>query len=260
VPKPLGYMTKYLVVFLAGLAGSFHCLGMCGGFACAIGADPRGRGATLRRHLIYNSGRVSTYCFLGALSGFLGAALITRDGSSFNWAQRSLAVLSGVLMVYVGLRFLGYFQRLGRSFAGVGAEVLAQSMRDLLKAKEAAVPLAFGALNGFLPCPLVYAFAAQAAASGGPLPGILTMAAFGLGTFPAMLFMGGVGACLRRSHGQPIAHSVQPNLPIHSRSAAGRRSDWRLRGMRIAGALIALLGVITFARGVLTLAGHVHGV
>ena len=35
-------MTYYLVVFAAGFAGSFHCIGMCGGFACALGRDPRG--------------------------------------------------------------------------------------------------------------------------------------------------------------------------------------------------------------------------
>ena len=65
-------MTYYLVVFAAGFAGSFHCLGMCGGFACALGRDPRGRGATTVRHLLYNSGRLTTYCFLGALAGALG--------------------------------------------------------------------------------------------------------------------------------------------------------------------------------------------
>ncbi len=32
----------YLLIFLAGLAGSVHCLGMCGGFACAMGGDPGG--------------------------------------------------------------------------------------------------------------------------------------------------------------------------------------------------------------------------
>ena len=35
-------MIYYLVIFAAGFAGSFHCIGMCGGFACALGRDPRG--------------------------------------------------------------------------------------------------------------------------------------------------------------------------------------------------------------------------
>ena len=47
-------MTYYALLFLAGFAGSFHCVGMCGGFACALGADPRGASATSVRHVLYN--------------------------------------------------------------------------------------------------------------------------------------------------------------------------------------------------------------
>jgi len=39
-------MSHYIVIFVAGIAGSFHCIGMCGGFACALGVDPAGRIAT----------------------------------------------------------------------------------------------------------------------------------------------------------------------------------------------------------------------
>jgi hypothetical protein len=93
-------------------------------------------------------------------------------------------------------------------------------------------------LNGFLPCPLVYAFAVQAAASGGALPGLGVMLAFGLGTFPAMLAMGMLGTWLR--------------------SARANGARWRLTGVRAAGAFIVLLGVITLARGVLPMSMHLH--
>ena len=49
-------MAYYAVLFVAGFAGSFHCVGMCGGFACALGRDPRGRAASLLRQLLYNTG------------------------------------------------------------------------------------------------------------------------------------------------------------------------------------------------------------
>lgn len=61
-------MTYYLLIVAAGFAGSFHCVGMCGGFACALGRDPAGRRATIERHLLYNAGRVATYVFIGALA------------------------------------------------------------------------------------------------------------------------------------------------------------------------------------------------
>ena len=70
-------MTYYLVIFAAGFLGSFHCIGMCGGFACALGRDPRGGVATVERHLLYNLGRLTTYCFLGALAGALGQVVST---------------------------------------------------------------------------------------------------------------------------------------------------------------------------------------
>ena len=70
-------MIYYALLFIAGFAGSFHCIGMCGGFACALGPDRRGAGATSLRHLLYNTGRLSTYCFLGGLSGALGRVLCT---------------------------------------------------------------------------------------------------------------------------------------------------------------------------------------
>lgn len=225
-------MIAYALIFLAGFAGSFHCLGMCSGFACTIGSDSRGRSATIRRHLIYNTGRVSTYCFLGALAGFLGAAVFLHAADNpVITAQRLLALASGVLMIFIGLQFLGYFKR-RHGPLGFGAQLVTQAFRDVLKVPGPAAPLAFGVFNGFLPCPLVYAFAAQAAASGGPLPGLLIMVAFGLGTFPAMLLAGGIGARLR--------------------------FDWRLRGVRIAGLFIIGIGLITLVRGTALPGGHGH--
>jgi hypothetical protein len=64
-----------------------------------------------------------------------------------------------------------------------------------------------------------------------PLSGVLVMLAFGLGTFPAMLMMGGVGQVL---------------TPV-----------WRQRGVWLAGSFIFVLGLITLSRGVLPFDAHV---
>jgi uncharacterized protein len=234
-------MAAYLVIFAAGFAGSFHCIGMCGGFACALGRDPRGGDATVLRHLLYNAGRLTTYCFLGGLAGALGQVICTSQGSTvlllsgpLDSAQRILAILAGLLMIAMALQFFGLLPRLHRVASGFGASTLAASMRSLLAAPGCAAPLAFGVFNGFLPCPLVYAFAAQAASTAGALPGFLTMAAFGLGTFPAMLLMGGVGRALAPA--------------------------WRQRGVWLAGSCILLLGLVTVGRGILPFAAHIaHG-
>jgi uncharacterized protein len=234
-------MTYYLVAFVAGFAGSFHCIGMCGGFACGLGRDPRGRAATTLRHLIYNSGRLTTYCFLGALAGALGQMVCTRQGVTFTLlggsvdvAGRILAIVAGLLMIAMASQFFGLLQAFHRLTLGFGASTLAMSLRSLMRARNRAAPLAFGVFNGFLPCPLVYAFAAEAASTGQALPGFLTMASFGLGTFPAMLMMGGVGRILAPA--------------------------WRQRGVWLAGSCILLLGMITLGRGILPFGAHLpHG-
>jgi uncharacterized protein len=234
-------MTYYLVVFAAGFAGSFHCIGMCGGFACALGRDSRGCGATVLRHLLYNSGRLTTYCFLGALAGALGQMVCTRQGATLmlpsgalDVAERVLAIIAGLLMIAMALQFFGVFQVFHRLAIGFGSSTFAMSLRSLLTTRSRAAPLAFGVFNGFLPCPLVYAFAAEAVSSGQALPGFLTMASFGLGTFPAMLMMGGVGRVLAPA--------------------------WRQRGVWLAGSCILLLGIITLGRGILPFGTHIaHG-
>jgi sulfite exporter TauE/SafE len=232
-------MTHYLVIFAAGFAGSFHCIGMCGGFACALGRDTRGGSATVLRHLLYNTGRLTTYCFLGGLAGAFGQVICTAHGvtatplldGSMDVAQRTLAIVAGLLMIAMALQFFGWLQAFHRLAIGFGGSTLAMSLRSLLTARNPAAPLAFGVFNGFLPCPLVYAFIAQAASTAEALSGVLVMVAFGLGTFPAMLMMGGVGRVL---------------VPA-----------WRQRGVWLAGCCILVLGLITLARGLLPSDAHI---
>lgn len=233
-------MAYYIMVLFAGFAGSFHCVGMCGGFACALSSGARGGTPAALRHFLYNSGRLASYCFLGAVAGAVGQVLCTSRGtvvpllsSPLELGQRILAVIAGCLMIVMAMQFFGLLHRFRRVAVGFGGNTLASSLRSVLAAPGPAAPLAFGVFNGFLPCPLVYAFIAQAASTASPLPGTLTMAAFGLGTFPAMLMMGAVGGLL------PPA--------------------WRQRGVWIAGTCILLLGLITLGRGILPLAGHTHG-
>ena len=218
-------VTYYLVIFAAGFAGSFHCIGMCGGFACALGRDPSGAATTVGRHLLYNAGRLTTYCFLGAMAGTLGEVLCTSRGlavptlnGSLDGAQRVLAIAAGLLMIVMALQFFGLLQRFHRVAVGFGGSTLAVSLRNLLSSDSRAAPVAFGVFNGFLPCPLVYAFAVQAASTAGALPGFLVMLSFGLGTFPAMLMMGGVGRMLAptwRQRGVWVAGSFIPVSYTH---------------------------------------------
>jgi len=232
-------MTDYVLVFAAGFAGSFHCLGMCGGFVCALGGTARGRPSTVAvRHVLYNMGRVTTYVFIGALAGMAGQAVTGAPtpgnvfvASPLGAGARVLAIVSGGLMVAMALQMFGVLRRF-RPFALVDVAVTTTARRvgGLLAVGGTGATLALGALNGFLPCPLVYAFALQASATFDPLAGMAVMAAFGLATFPAMLAAGAIGKALA--------------------------PQWRSRTIRLAGGLILALGAITVARGLLPLASH----
>lgn len=249
-------MTPYLLVFLAGIAGSMHCVGMCGGFACALGRGAGGPLASLLRHLTYNLGRLASYAFLGAVAGYAGILLVgwAGEGGAGPAAQRALAVVSGLLMVYIGLQFLGLLRAVPASLPWAGIEVLAQALRRMVGAQGLTAPLALGVLNGFLPCPLVYAFAAQAAAAGGPAQGLAIMAAFGLGTFPAMLAMGAAGLWLRRGGAGPPAQPV--HAPFLAVAVPLPRPDWRRLGVRAAGGFIVVLGLVTLVRGLWSMGPH----
>jgi len=236
-------MAYYLVIFAAGFAGSFHCVGMCGGFACALGASMAGERPTIVKHLLYNSGRVTTYVFLGGLAGTLGAGLSAAHAAHgqallasdyvLSLAQRLLSVIAGLLMLVMALQLLGYLGSRHAVVGGFGAAGLTTALGRLVRAQGAAAPLALGVANGFLPCPLVYAFTLQAAVAGTPLSGMLTMLAFGLGTFPAMLLMGGIGRLFAPA--------------------------WRRYSVRAAAGFIVLIGVITLARALLPVSSmHVH--
>ncbi|MGE0369705.1 MAG: sulfite exporter TauE/SafE family protein, partial [Candidatus Dadabacteria bacterium] len=64
-------MTAYGLAFITGVLGSFHCIGMCGGFPILI-SGASGHKRNISGQLLYNFGRVFTYFFLGVLVGALG--------------------------------------------------------------------------------------------------------------------------------------------------------------------------------------------
>ena len=148
---------------------------MCGPLSLAL-AGAR-RNAFPAWPWLHHGGRITTYSVLGAASGALGAAIV--------WAgfERWLSIGAGAAALILAL---GQF----RGSNGVGAHVafnLKNHFAQLLKGSSAWSTVGLGALNGLLPCGLVYLACAAAASSGSVAGGIVIMWAFGLGTLP-MLF------------------------------------------------------------------------
>jgi hypothetical protein len=217
----------YALAFLGGLAGSLHCVGMCGGFPLALAAARGTR--NVPRQLLYNLGRLNTLVFIGVVSGAGGAALVASP--PVRATERVLAVVAGVFMIVVGLELLGLLAQVTARGAALAQATVGWILGGAIRSRSLAAPLAIGVFNAFLPCQLIYAFAARAAATASAGEGALTMLAFGLGTVPAMLALGTTGAL------------AAPRL--------------RARFGVASGLLVILLGVLTVVRG-LAAGGHLQ--
>ena len=189
-------MVEIWLSFLAGLAGSPHCLGMCGGIVAAIALHTRDAGAGARRLILlaYNVGRIVTYTLLGAVAGLLGASL---DVPGIRMAANWVFAAANLFVFLVGMSSLIQFSSFtlfslesagGRLFSGI----LRWSVRDSGFFRT----FVLGMTLGFLPCGLVYAPLIAAAAGGNPLTGAGMMAALGLGTLPMLFFFGAASAAL----------------------------------------------------------------
>jgi uncharacterized protein len=175
----------------AGLLGSAHCIGMCGGLI-AVASD--GASSLKQRVVVqagYQAARLSSYVILGAVAGGLGRAL-DLAGRAAGLGEAA-AVLAGVTMSLWGLlavlQATGALERKLPGFRLLPARALAwlgsaRQRPPLLRA------VLLGGASALLPCGFLYAFALAAAATGSPLGGALVMAALWLGNLPALLGFG----------------------------------------------------------------------
>ena len=88
------FPTEIIVTaFLLGLAGSFHCIGMCGPIAMAVPVRATDTVSRLLSVFFYNFGRIVTYSLMGALFGLVGKSMVIA-----GW-QQGLSIGVGVLML-----------------------------------------------------------------------------------------------------------------------------------------------------------------
>lgn len=191
---------------IAGLAGSAHCVVMCGGVAGALSMRTRtvisSRRDALRDASLYHAGRLGGYAVVGAVFGFAGVALRSvLDVPLFVAVARMGAALLLILVaarILLGWNTLGGIERLGARFW----RTLQPLVRRAASTRSSARSLLLGFLWGWLPCGLVYSMLLFAALSGDALTGAAIMLAFGIGTLPAMLasslFASRIASGLRR--------------------------------------------------------------
>ncbi len=162
-------LSAIAAAFLAGLLGSPHCVGMCGGFAGACARPASGA-------VLWHAGRLVTYAALGALVGSFGAAV---PGPA--WLPAALAV---PLLLWFSASLAGLVPAGPARLPG-----LARLGAALARRAGAGWRFLLGMATGLLPCGMVYAALAMAIAAGSVGGGALAMAAFGVGTVPALALL-----------------------------------------------------------------------
>jgi hypothetical protein len=209
--------------FLMGLLGGTHCVAMCGGVVSVFcSAAPTCR-ATARfgaapTWLAYHGGRLASYTALGL--AFASFSALTTDPVVLDVVRYGLRSVAALAMLAVGLHLLGLPSMLAGAERVGGAlwRRVAPLSRRLVPVVRLRQAFALGALWGLMPCGLLYGALALAASADQPVEGGMVMAAFGVGTLPALLTL------------SALAQAV-------SRLAASRTAK------RIAGAVVLVFGL-----------------
>ncbi|PCH78525.1 MAG: hypothetical protein COB98_00150 [Flavobacteriaceae bacterium] len=168
--------------FILGLAGSMHCVGMCGPIVFVLPVDRKSKPKMIWQLFLYQFGRVLSYTIIGVFFGFIGKGLYLAG------FQQRISVLMGVLMIVIVLipvRILNNYNFSKPIYGGI--QMVKKKMGFYLQKKSSKALFSLGVFNGFLPCGLVYMALLGAIGSGTVILGGIYMLLFGLGTIPLMV-------------------------------------------------------------------------
>ena len=188
--------TIYFILFSSGLTVGFgHCIGMCGPIVASLSLTLKGRGVIVP-HLLYNTGRITTYALLGGVMGATGS--FTSVAARIASLQKGVMILTGILIIVMGLAMAGWIP-LSSIFAEYynPGGLLSRTFGRLSETRSTVTYYPLGMLLGLLPCGAVYTALIAAARAGmeaqttfkGCLIGGGLMLSFGLGTIPSLLIV-----------------------------------------------------------------------
>jgi len=230
--------------FVIGALGGAHCIGMCGPVV-SMYDDARTRNPSSGRlstramyqHGLFNLGRTTSYAALGGLFGALGSVLyVTMETllSVTNAVRGSVGVVLGVLIICHGIgsvvgRHGSILHKL--PIPGLSIDRLMNStLSQLARVADGPGIVGLGLVHGLVPCPMLYAAFVYVFAVGSPALGVAALAAFGLGTVPAVFLYGTALGSL-----DPIR-----TARLH----------------RVLGVAFVVLGYVLFVHGVMALGVH----
>jgi len=166
------------VSFIAGIGGSLHCVGMCGGLVTAS--------CDKNKDIVrYQLGRLVGYLGLGLSAGYLGSLVKFENQSPI--VAIIPGILIGVLFLYWGIQnWRGKKAELPMpKFMGQFYSFLWKKL--VYKNMNFSKSLFTGLISIFLPCGLLYGVVLGGVAVQHPLMALVSMFFFWLGTVPSMI-------------------------------------------------------------------------
>jgi sulfite exporter TauE/SafE len=137
----------------------------------------------------YHLGRATSYATLGAVGAAATGVLSAWGG--FRYVAAALLALAALFLLGMAV------PRLKALLGGGGESWWSRSLgalaRPLFASPTGLRGWLLGVMLGFIPCGLLYAALAAAAATGDALAGAMGMLAFAAGTVPALVAVGAIG-------------------------------------------------------------------
>ena len=198
-------LSQFIIAGLTlGIISSMHCVGMCGPLSLALPTQYLASQKRMLAILLYQVGRVITYSALGFIFGLLGRRIYLAG------FQQWFSIGMGMLILFLVAHHWIFRKRLQLQFLNSFYITVQRMMIRILNSKGMAPYLFFGIANGFLPCGMVYMALAGALVTTDIYQSVLFMAAFGLGTLPAMIAV----SFLKQFIGTQTRSSFRRAVPI----------------------------------------------
>jgi sulfite exporter TauE/SafE len=202
--------TIFIPAFILGMLSNLHCLGMCGPIALAIPLNRTSKSAMLFGILQYHIGRILVYGILGYLVGYIGM------GIKLFGVLQAISIIAGIgIIIYAWRKKINFTKIKLPSFLGPlslskgHSSLLSSYMGKIMRSKSPLKLFLLGALNGLLPCGMVYTALITAVVLGTPLLSATSMLAFGLGTLPGLVAF----SLFAQQLGNPIRSKINRYLP-----------------------------------------------
>jgi len=210
------------LIFVTGLAVSFHCVAMCGGMVVTYTAGDEGeegKKISLRPHFSYFAAKLFSYTAVGATLGYFGSYL--NISSSF---RAGISIFVGIFMIAYGINLTGKVKWF-RFLSLKPPRFLRNLLKKESESKSKKAPVFLGLLTGFMPCGPLQAMQLFAIGTGSAFYGGLSMFIFGLGTIPLMAVFAGTVSLFSQ--------------------------QFRTKVLRIGGVVVIVLGLVMLNRGLM---------